>query len=148
MAGLIIATVAHLLGTLMILLLRQSDSDNVMSAEEIFADIPEMASGAEATRVSGNKVIQEISMFVLHYVSGSGNFHGSTNLHGSTRNYINYSGNFGAGFNKTYTGKILYFGIREHGMGTIMNGFAYHRLFIISGSISLCLLITSILPSV
>merc|ERR1712231_21095 len=103
-------------------------NDNVMSAEEMIKAIPEMGSGAEATRVSGFKVIQDISKLVPHYVSGS------ADLHGSTRNYINDAGNFGAGFDKTYAGKNLYFGIREHGMGSIMNGFAYHGLFKISGS--------------
>ena len=103
-------------------------NDNVMSSEEMIGAIPEMKSGAEATRVSGNKVIQEISKLVPHYVSGS------ADLHGSTRNYINDGGNFGAGLDKTYSGKNLYFGIREHAMGSIMNGFAYHGLFKISGS--------------
>jgi len=103
-------------------------NDNVMSAEDMIKDIPEMGDEAEATRVSGNKVIQEISRLVPHYVSGS------ADLHGSTRNYINDGGNFGTGFDKSYAGKNLYFGIREHAMGSIMNGFAYHGLFKISGS--------------
>jgi len=94
----------------------------------MFKSIAEMGSDAEATRVSGNKVIQEISRLVPHYVSGS------ADLHGSTRNYINDGGNFGAGFDKSYSGKNLYFGIREHAMGSIMNGFAFHGLFKISGS--------------
>merc|ERR1712099_204643 len=50
------------------------------------------------------------------------------------RNYINDGGNFGAGFDKTYAGRNLYFGIREHAMGSIMNGFAFHGLFKGSGS--------------
>merc|ERR1712193_43481 len=91
-------------------------------------NIEAMGDAAEATRVSGNKVIQEISRLVPHYVSGS------ADLHGSTRNYINDAGNFGSGFDKTYSGKNLYFGIREHAMGSIMNGFAFHGLFKISGS--------------
>ena len=103
-------------------------ADKTMSAEEMIKAIPEMKSGAEATRVSQNKVIQEISKMVPYYVSGS------ADLHGSTRNYINDGGNFGAGFDKSYAGKNLYFGIREHAMGSIMNGFAYHGLFKISGS--------------
>jgi len=103
-------------------------NDNVMSAEDMIKDIDAMGDAAEATRVSGNKVIQEIASLVPHYVSGS------ADLHGSTRNYINDAGNFGAGFDKTYAGKNLYFGIREHAMGSIMNGFAYHGLFKISGS--------------
>lgn len=108
--------------------LENSINDNVMSADDMIAAIPELKSGAEATRVSGNKIIQEISKLVPHYVSGS------ADLHGSTRNYINDGGNFGTGFDKSYAGKNLYFGIREHAMGSIMNGFAYHGLFKISGS--------------
>jgi len=46
----------------------------------------------------------------------------------------NDGGNFGAGFDKTYGGKNLYFGIREHSMGTILNGIAYHGIFKASGS--------------
>merc|ERR1712151_519230 len=103
-------------------------NDKMMSAEDMLAAIPEMGGAAEATRVSGNKVIQEISKLVPHYVSGS------ADLHGSCRNYINDAGNFGAGFDKSYANKNLYFGIREHAMGAIMNGFGYHGLFKISGS--------------
>jgi transketolase len=99
-----------------------------MPAAEMIKDIPKTDAGAEATRVSGNKAIQEISRLVPHYISGS------ADLHGSTRNYIEGAGNFGAGFDKSYAGKNLYFGIREHAMGSIMNGFAFHGLFKISGS--------------
>jgi transketolase len=108
--------------------LEDAVADKTMSAEEMFKAIPEMKSGAEATRVSQNKVIQEIAKIVPYYVSGS------ADLHGSCRNYINNGGNFGAGLDKTYSGKNLYFGIREHAMGSIMNGFAFHGLFKISGS--------------
>jgi len=108
--------------------LKDAVEDNIMSAEDMIKEIPEMKSGPEATRVSQNKVIQEIARLVPHYVSGS------ADLHGSTRNYINDGGNFGSGLDKTYAGKNLYFGIREHAMGSIMNGFAYHGLFKISGS--------------
>merc|ERR1712174_101622 len=51
-----------------------------------------------------------------------------------TRNYINDGGNFGAGLDKSYAGKNLYFGIREHAMGAILNGIAYHGIFKASGS--------------
>jgi len=103
-------------------------ADKTMTPAEMFKKIPEMKSGPEATRVSQNKVIQNIAELVPHYVSGS------ADLHGSTRNYINDGGNFGSGFDKSYAGRNLYFGIREHAMGSIMNGFAYHGLFKISGS--------------
>lgn len=102
--------------------------DNVPSAEELCDSIPELNSGAEASRVSGYKAIQEISKAIPHYISGS------ADLHGSTRNYIDNGGNFGAGFDKSYAGKNLYFGIREHAMGSILNGIAYHGIFKASGS--------------
>jgi transketolase len=108
--------------------LEDSVADKTISADEMLKAIPELKSGPEATRVSQNKVIQEIAKIVPYYISGS------ADLHGSTRNYINDGGNFGSGFDKTYAGKNLYFGIREHAMGSIMNGFAYHGLFKISGS--------------
>jgi transketolase len=109
-------------------MLEDAVADNVMPASEMIAKIPEMKSGAEATRVSGYKVIQKIAELVPHYISGS------ADLHGSTRNYIDNGGNFGAGFDKSYAGKNIYFGIREHGMGSILNGIAYHGIWKASGS--------------
>jgi transketolase len=103
-------------------------NDNVMSAEAMIEAIAPLESPAEATRVSGYKIIQEIAKLVPNYVSGS------ADLHGSTRNYIDNGGNWGVGFDKSYSGKNLYFGIREHAMGSILNGFAYHGIFKISGS--------------
>jgi len=103
-------------------------NDSVPTAEEMIKEIPITGAEKEATRVSGNKAIQEIAKLVPYYVSGS------ADLHGSCRNYINDGGNFGAGFDKTYAGRNLYFGIREHAMGSILNGFAYHGLFKASGS--------------
>merc|ERR1712176_943351 len=103
-------------------------NDVVPSPEEMFKAIDELKAPAEATRVSGFKVIQDIAKLVPNYVSGS------ADLHGSTRNYINDGGNFGAGFDKTYAGRNMYFGIREHAMGAILNGIAYHGIFKASGS--------------
>eukprot|EP01083_Nonionella_stella_P007843 22575_1 len=108
--------------------LEDAIDDNVMPADEMIAAIPEMGGDAEATRVSGYKVIQDIAKLVPNYISGS------ADLHGSTRNYIDNGGNFGAGFDKSYSGKNLYFGIREHSMGAILNGIAYHGIFKASGS--------------
>jgi len=108
--------------------LEDAIADNVMPADEMIAAIPEMGGDAEATRVSGYKVIQDIAKLVPNYISGS------ADLHGSTRNYIDNGGNFGAGFDKSYSGKNLYFGIREHSMGAILNGIAYHGIFKASGS--------------
>ena len=108
--------------------LEDAVADNVMPAGDMIKAIPEMGGDAEATRVSGYKVIQDIAKLVPNYISGS------ADLHGSTRNYIDEGGNFGAGFDKTYAGKNMYFGIREHSMGCILNGIAYHGIFKASGS--------------
>jgi len=109
-------------------MLSDAVNNNIMPAADMIKEIEPLKAGDEATRVSGNKVIQEIGRLVPHYVSGS------ADLHGSCRNYINDGGNFGSGLDKTYAGRNLYFGIREHSMGCIMNGFGYHGLFKISGS--------------
>jgi len=99
------------------------------SADEMFKAIPDMKADTEATRVSGAKIINDIAAMVPTYISGS------ADLHGSCRNYINDGGNFGAGgADKTYAGRNLYYGIREHAMGSIMNGFMYHGIFTPSGS--------------
>jgi len=108
--------------------LEDAISDTTMPAEEMIKAIGEQSTDAEATRVSGYKIIQDIAKLVPNYVSGS------ADLHGSTRNYIDNGGNFGAGFDKTYAGKNLYFGIREHAMGAMLNGMAYHGIFKVSGS--------------
>jgi transketolase len=103
-------------------------SDNVMPAGDMIKKIDQMGTEAEATRVSGYKIIQDIAELVPNYVSGS------ADLHGSTRNFIDNGGAFGAGFDKSYSGKNIYFGIREHSMGAIMNGMANHGIFKVSGS--------------
>merc|ERR1712238_563610 len=108
--------------------LEDAVGDKVMPAEEMIKAVGEQGTDAEATRVSGYKIIQDIAKIVPNYISGS------ADLHGSTRNYIDNGGNFGAGFDKTYDGKNIYFGIREHAMGSIMNGFGFHGLFKVSGS--------------
>ena len=99
------------------------------TAQEMFADIPDQDASAEATRVSGARIINDIARLVPSYISGS------ADLHGSTRNYITDGGNFGkGGEGKTYAGRNLYYGIREHAMGSIMNGFSYGGIFKPSGS--------------
>jgi len=101
----------------------------VPSAADMFAAIPEISPGKDvATRESGSTIINYISDLVPQFLSGS------ADLHGSNKNYIKTGGNFGKGFDKTYTGKNFYFGIREHGMGSIMNGISFHGLFRPSGA--------------
>ena len=110
-------------------LLEKFQKKQTPSAEEMFKAIPEISKGKNiATREAGSIVINHISDLVPQFLSGS------ADLHGSNKNYIKNGGNFGRGFDKTYTGKNFYFGIREHGMGAIMNGISFHGLFRPSGA--------------
>merc|ERR1719503_185751 len=72
----------------------------LMTAEEMFAKIPEISKDKDiATRESGSIIINHISDLVPSFLSGS------ADLHGSNKNYIKNGGNYGKGFDKTYTGK-------------------------------------------
>ena len=87
--------------------------------------IPEFPEGAVATRGTGGKALNAIAQHMPLLVSGS------ADLHGSTKNYLNDLGDFSA---ENHSGRNLLFGIREHAMGAIMNGFAYHGIFRCSGA--------------
>ena len=112
-------------------LLKKMMNKEVPSADEIFAQIPEFdASKKYATRNAGAEVIQGIAKAIPWYLSGS------ADLHGSTKNYIKNVGDFGADGvdGKSYDGRNFYYGIREHGMGAIMNGMSYFGLNLVSGA--------------
>jgi len=101
------------------------------SASEVLAAIPAYDPKKNvATRQSGADVLQFVSKAVPQFISGS------ADLHGSTKNYINGAGNFGNPKikGKDYAGKNFYFGIREHAMGTMINGMSYYGLNIPSGA--------------
>lgn len=91
----------------------------------LLAAIPEMGSNQHATRVSGEIALNALAAVSPLMVSGS------ADLHGSTKNYLKGLGDFDL---TTPTGRNLYFGIREHGMGAVLNGFAYHGIFKSSGA--------------
>merc|ERR1712178_530671 len=104
------------------------------TVEEMFAAIPEQEPGSTlATRVTGAHAMQGVAKVCPLYTSGS------ADLHGSNMNYIKGGGDFGnpempAGSGKTYAGRNIHYGIREHAMGSIMNGIAYFGLFRTSGA--------------
>merc|ERR1719443_237973 len=104
------------------------------TVESMLAAIPEFEAGkADATRNTGAVALQGIAATCPLYVSGS------ADLHGSNKNYIKGGGDFGspdmpAGGGKTYAGRNIHYGIREHAMGSIMNGIAYYGIFRNSGA--------------
>lgn len=90
--------------------------------------IPEFDKEAKlATRAAGGEVLQPIAEAMPMLVSGS------ADLYGSTKNYIKSASDFEPQ-NNSSEGRNIWFGIREHGMGAIMNGIAYDGIFRASGA--------------
>mgnify|MGYP000014708691 CR=1 FL=1 len=90
---------------------------NTIDPIELLKTIPEFpAEGAAATRATGGKVLNAIAKTMPTVVSGS------ADLFGSTKNYLDDMGEFTP---ENRTGRNIRFGIREHAMGAIVNGFAY-----------------------
>jgi transketolase len=88
--------------------------------------IPEFAEDAKlATRAAGGEILQPIADALPLFIGGS------ADLYGSTKNYLKGAGNFGS---ENYGGRNIWFGIREHAMGAILNGFCYDGIFRASGA--------------
>ena len=100
--------------------------DMMPSAEDLMAVVPAFDPAKKiATRAAGGKVLQPIAAKLNRIVGGS------ADLYGSTKNYIENVGDIAPG---SYTGRNIRYGIREHGMGAIMNGIAYDGYFMPSGA--------------
>ncbi|HYK10122.1 MAG TPA: transketolase [Gemmatimonadales bacterium] len=76
------------------------------------------ADAAQATRAASGKVINAIAPKLPELVGGSADLAGSNNT------MIKGTGDFAAGH---YSERNFHFGVREHGMGAVMNGIALHR---------------------
>lgn len=95
----------------------------------LFAAISPFADAAIATRKAGQDVLQPLAAKIPLLIGGSADLYGST---------LNYIGDLKAGnddFNPGHrTGRNIRFGIREHGMCSILNGMAAHGVFRPSGA--------------
>jgi transketolase len=106
------------------------------------ADIPSFQTDAKgmATRVASGKVMNAIASKLPTFIGGSADLDPSTHtaLTGegdfeSPRETVNDpQGSVGGGWR--YSGSNIHFGIREHGMGAILNGLAAHGGMIPFGS--------------
>lgn len=97
-----------------------------ITPENLLELIPEFASDYKnATRAAGGEVIQAVAEAVPSLISGS------ADLYGSTKNYIKSSPDFSP---EDYSGRNVWYGIREHAMGAICNGVAYDGIFRASGA--------------
>lgn len=107
-------------------ILENAIARKIPSADELLATIPVQNIGkTEATRTSAGIVLNYLAKSLPTLISGA------ADLHSSTKNYIKDAGDFSP---KNYAGRNIYYGIREHAMGAIMNGIAYDGLFMPSGS--------------
>ncbi len=84
-----------------------------------------VAGKADATRVLGSVVLQEAARLVPYLVGGS------ADLDPSTKTAIKGAGSVDLG---SFAGRVFHFGIREHGMGAILNGLALDGRFVPMGS--------------
>jgi transketolase len=73
--------------------------------------------GAVATRSASGKVLNAIGPKIPELIGGSADLAGSTNT------IMKDAGHFSA---EDYAGRNFHYGIREHGMGSVMNGMALH----------------------
>ncbi len=75
----------------------------------------------DATRNLSNKALQVIAKHVPFFVGGS------ADLDPSTKTYLKDQGSVNTG---KFAGRNIHFGVREHAMGSIVNGLAYTRSWI------------------
>ena len=99
-------------------------------AAALLAVIPEFAADTKiATRKAGQDVLQPLAAKVPLLIGGSADLYGST---------LNYIGDLKTGdddFKPNHRGgRNIRFGIREHGMCSILNGIAAHGIFRPSGA--------------
>lgn len=87
------------------------NSDKSIEVKEVFYDAPE--DGIESTRVTSSKILNEIVKDCPYFLGGS------ADLFSANKTYIKDGGDFQA---NNYLGKNIFFGVREHAMGAIMNG--------------------------
>jgi transketolase len=81
-------------------------------------DLPSFAPGEKhATREASGKVLNAIAARVPELLGGD------ADLSSSTKTALEGMGSFDGG---TGSGRNLHFGVREHAMGSILNGIAYH----------------------
>ncbi|HZX93871.1 MAG TPA: transketolase, partial [Myxococcales bacterium] len=100
---------------------------SALADRQVPEDLPEQlaqvvanANAPEATRKHGQAILQKAAQ-LLPGLAG-----GSADLDPSTFTYIKDSGDVEPG---NYGGRNIHFGVREHGMGAVVNGMAYDGFF-------------------
>ncbi len=101
---------------------------SALAGKQVPEDLPEQLAAAvasssapESTRKHGQAILQRAAQ-LLPGLAG-----GSADLDPSTFTYVKDGGDVQAG---NYGGRNIHFGVREHGMGAIVNGLAYDGFFL------------------
>src|SRR5205085_12427077 len=89
-------------------------------ADELLKVVAAVKDG-DSTRKIASSVLQKAAELVPALVGGS------ADLDPSTLTYLKDKGDVGRG---QYGGRNIHFGVREHGMGAVVNGFAYDGFFL------------------
>jgi transketolase len=110
--------------------LPKGTAPSAVSGKDLLAAVPPFAADSKiATRKAGQDVLQPLAAKLPLLIGGSADLYGST---------LNYIGDLKAGdddFNHGHpAGRNIRFGIREHGMCSILNGIAAHGVFRPSGA--------------
>lgn len=88
--------------------------------------LPEFApDSAWATRDASGKVLQKLAEVIPYFVGGS------ADLAPSNKTYLDGQGDVQKG---QFAGRNLHFGVREHGMGSLLNGMSLHGGFRVFGA--------------
>ncbi|KAJ3106466.1 hypothetical protein HDU97_006252 [Phlyctochytrium planicorne] len=106
-------------------LLEDGFAHKLPSREALLNAIPVFKDEEIATRKAGEGCLNPLAQVLPLLTSGS------ADLHGSTLNYIKGVGDFSK---ENRSGRNLYYGIREFGMGCIVNGIGYYGLWKGSGA--------------
>lgn len=89
------------------------NKDKKIDFKELFYDAPE--NNLESTRDTSSKILNSIVKDSPYLIGGS------ADLFAANKTYIHEGGNFSS---ENYLGKNIFFGVREHAMAAITNGFA------------------------
>lgn len=106
-------------------LLEKALAGDCGNAEALLKLIPEFGANTNATRVSGEIALNVLAKHNPLILSGA------ADLFSSVKTYIKDGGDFDV---DSRDGRNIWFGIREHAMGAILNGIAYDGIFKPAGS--------------
>ena len=95
--------------------------DGWVEALEAYKQELAQQTASEASRKSSQNTLEVLTQYIPELVGGSADLTGSNNTRSGVQNPVSA---------QDFTGSYLFYGVREHAMGAIMNGMALHGGFI------------------